>query len=135
MSRRMPSKRNGERGFTMIEALVALTLVMIGLAAIGTLAATNSRGAWKLEQRAALVDSARLVASTIPRAGVPIPEDLAGNIASHRWQMRVTSFLGEIPEVPQSRFIPQRVELRVRSPSGATLSLETVRLQLRSGGG
>ncbi|RXT36449.1 general secretion pathway protein GspI [Bradyrhizobium betae] len=135
MSRRMSPKRRGERGFTMIEAVVALALVMIGLAAIGTLAATNSRGAWKLEQRAALADTARLVASTIPRAGVPIPEDLAGNVASHRWQMRVTPFLGEVPEVPQSRFIPQRVELRVRAPSGAILSLETVRLQLRSGGG
>jgi len=131
----MSPKRNGERGFTMIEAVVALALVMIGLAAIGTLVATNSRGAWKLEQRAALADAARLVASTIPRAGSPISDDLAGNVDRHRWQMRVTPFVGEVPEVPQSRFIPQRVELRVRAPSGAILSLETVRLQLRSGGG
>lgn len=131
----MSPSRKGERGFTMIEAVVALALVMIGLAAIGTLAATNSRGAWKLEQRAALADAARLVAATIPRGGAPMPEDLAGSVTSHRWQMRVTPFLGDVPEVPQSRFIPQRVELRVRSPSGAIMSLETVRLQLRSGGG
>lgn len=135
MSRKMSPRRKGERGFTMIEALVALALVMIGLAAIGTLAATNSRGAWKLEQRAALGDAARLVATTIPRAGAPMPEILAGNVTGHRWQMRATPFAGIVPEVPQSRFVPQLVELRVRAPSGAILSLETVRLQLKSGGG
>lgn len=129
----MSSRRNSERGFTMIEAVVALALVMIVLAAIGTLVATNSRGAWKLEQHAALVDAARLVVSTIPRAGAPFPEDLAGRVVGHRWQIRVTPFLDEVPIVPESRFVPQRVELRVRSPSGAILSLETVRLQSRGG--
>ena len=53
----------------MIEAVVALALVTIVLAAIGTLVATNSRGAWKLEQHAALVYAARVVVSTLPRAG------------------------------------------------------------------
>ncbi|MCP3401795.1 general secretion pathway protein GspI [Bradyrhizobium sp. CCGB20] len=117
----------------MIEAVVALALVAIVLAAIGTLVASNSRGALKLEQHAALVDAARLVASTLPRAGAPMPDDLRGRVAGHRWQMRVSQFLGDVPVVPESRFIPQRVELRVQSPSGAILSLETIRLQSRDG--
>jgi general secretion pathway protein I len=118
----------------MIEVVVALALVAIGLAAIGTLVATNARGASKLEQHAALANAARLVASTIPRAGAPMPEDLFGKVDGHGWQMRATPFLADIPVVPESRFVPQRVELRVQSPSGAVLSLETVRLQDRSGG-
>ncbi|OAF15858.1 general secretion pathway protein GspI [Bradyrhizobium centrolobii] len=133
MLRKRSSKRRTEAGFTMIEAVVALALVTIVLAAIGTLVATNARGAWKLEQRVALVDTARLVASTLPRAGAPMPEDLGGRVAGHRWQMRLTPFLDDVPVVPESRFIPQLVELRVQSPSGAILSLETVRLQARSG--
>jgi general secretion pathway protein I len=130
----MSSRRNGERGFTMIEVVVALALVTVVLAAVGTLMATNSRGARKLEQHTALVEAARLVASTIPGAGAPMPEDLAGRVDGHRWQMRVTPFLDDVPVVPQSRFVPQRVELRVQSPSGAILSLETIRLQSGSGG-
>lgn len=135
MLRRMSSRRNGEGGFTMIEVIVALALVAIGLAAIGTLVATNARGASRLEQHAALANAARLVASTIPRAGAPMPEDLFGKVDGHRWQMRVTPLLLDIPVVPESRFVPQRVELRVQSPSGAVLSLETIRLRDRSGGG
>ena len=133
MSRKKFSRGSGEAGFTMIEAVVALALVTIVLAAIGTLVATNSRGAAKLEQHAALVDAARLVVSTLPRAGAPLPEVLAGRVAAHRWQMRVTPFLDDVPVVPESRFIPERVELRVQSPSGAIVSFETVRLQSRSG--
>lgn len=133
MSRSRPCRRRSEAGFTLIEAVVALALVTIVLAAIGTLVATNARGAWKLEQRVALVDAARLVASTLPSAGARLPEDLRGRAAGHRWQMRVTPFLDDIPIVPDSRFVPQRVELRVQSPSGAIMSLETIRLQARDG--
>jgi general secretion pathway protein I len=118
----------------MIEAVVALALMMIVLAAIGTLVASNARGAWKLEQHTALVDAARVVVSTLPNAGARMPEELRGQVAGHRWQMRVTPFLDDIPVVPDSRFVPQRIELRVQSPSGAVMSVETIRLQSRSGG-
>lgn len=117
----------------MIEAVVALALVTIVLAAIGTLVATNARGAWKLEQHAALVNAARVVVSTLPRAGTPMPDDLRGRVAGHRWQMRMTPFLDDVPAVPESRFVPQLVELRVQAPGGAIVSFETIRLQSRGG--
>jgi general secretion pathway protein I len=133
LSRKKSSSRRREAGFTMIEVVVALALVTIVLAAIGTLVGTNSRGAWKLEQHAALVNAARIVVSTLPSAGAPMPDDLRGRVAGHRWQMRVTPFLDEVAVVPQSRFIPQRVELRVQAPGGAMVSFETIRLQSRGG--
>lgn len=112
----------------MIEAVVALALVAIVLAGIGQLVASNSRGARILEQHVGLVDTARLIASTIPRAGAPLPDDLAGRVSGYRWQMRVSPFVDDVPIIPGSRFVPQRVELRVQSPTGAMLSFETVRL-------
>ena len=133
MSRRVTSQESGEGGFTMIEAVVALALVAVVLAAIGSLVATNARGALALEQHVALMETARLIASGIPRSGQPLPDDLAGEVSGYRWQMRVSPFVGEDSVIPEARFVPQRIELRVKSPSGAIASFETVRLQSRGG--
>jgi len=133
LSRRVTSQESGEGGFTMIEAVVALALVAVVLAAIGSLVATNARGALALEQHVALMETARLIASGIPRSGQPLPDDLAGEVSGYRWQMRVSPFVGEDSVIPEARFVPQRIELRVKSPSGAIASFETVRLQSRGG--
>ena len=133
MSRRVTSQESGEGGFTMIEAVVALALVAVVLAAIGSLVATNARGARALEQHVALMETARLIAAGIPRSGQPLPDDLAGEVSGYRWQMRVSPFVGEDSVIPEARFVPQRIELRVKSPSGAIASFETVRLQSRGG--
>ncbi|MBJ7402927.1 MAG: prepilin-type N-terminal cleavage/methylation domain-containing protein [Bradyrhizobium sp.] len=126
------SRYRTEGGFTLIEALVALALVAVGLAAIGTLVATNSRGALKLDQHAALASAARVVIATLPHAGAPMPDDLRGRVAGHRWQMRVTPFADRISLVQESQFVPQLVQLRIQGPGGAVMSFETVRLQSRS---
>jgi general secretion pathway protein I len=117
----------------MVEAVVALALVTVVLAAIGSLAATTARGTVKLEQHVALMQTARLIASTIPRNGEALADDLAGETSGYRWQMRASPFFGAGFFVAESRFVPQRIELRVQSPSGATVALETVRLQNRNG--
>jgi general secretion pathway protein I len=129
----MSRELNAESGFTVIEAVVALALVAVVLTAIGWLVGTNSRGVRSLEQHVALMETARLIAIGMPRNGEPLPDELAGEMSGYRWQMRVSPFFEESSIVPDSRFIPQRIELRVRSPSGAIVSLETVRLQNRSG--
>lgn len=115
----------------MIEAVVALALLSIVLAAIGSLVARNVRGARQLEQHTALMQTARLIASRLPQEGQPLPAELAGREAGYRWQMRISPFTDADTAIPDSPFVPQRVELRVRSPSGAIVSLETVRLQIR----
>jgi len=133
LSRITTLELEGEGGFTMIEAVVTLALVSVVLAAIGYLFAANSRSVRVLEQHVALMETARLVAASIPRHGEALPNDLTGEMSGDRWQIRLSPFFDGIRTVPDSRYIPQRVELRVRSPSGAILSLETVRLQNMSG--
>jgi len=133
LSRTISPELEGEGGFTMIEAVVTLALVTVVLAAIGYLVAANTRGVRILEQHVALMETARLVATGIPRNAEPLPDDLAGEMSGHRWQIRQSPFFDGVPVIPESRFMPQRLELRVQSPSGAILSLETVRLQNVSG--
>ena len=117
----------------MIEAVVALAVVTVVLAAIGSLVASNARGVRNLEHRVALVETARLVVTGLPRNGSLSSEGLNGQIPGYRWQTNATPFFGGGPVLPQSPWIPQQVELRVQSPTGAVLSLVTVRLQKRSG--
>lgn len=112
----------------MIEAVVALALVSIVVAAIGSLVARNVRGA---QQHTALMQTARLIASRLPQGGQPLPAELAGREAGYRWQMRISPFVDDETAVADSPFIPRRIELRVQSPTGAIVSLETVRLQYR----
>ena len=129
----MRSERNGERGFTVIEAVVALAVVAIVLASIGTVVAANLRGARGLEEHVALMQVARLIAAELPRQGEPLPDVLSGDVSGYRWQLRLSPFFDSDQLAPDdSRFVPERVELQVQSPSGATVALETVRLQNRS---
>lgn len=132
MSRARRLKRKRERGFTLIEVVVALALVTIVLAAVGSLFATNARGVRTLEQHVELMEVARLIAVNIPPGAEPPVDDIAGETSSHRWLVRSSPFFGGDPFIAESKFIPQLVELRVQSPSGAIMVLETVRLRNRN---
>lgn len=133
MSHTTRSERKSEEGFTLIEVIVALALVSIVLAAIGSLFAANARGVRTLQQHVSLVETARLVATSIPRGAELPSEGLAGEVSGHLWQVRSSPFVDGGAFIPESRFLPVRIELQVQSPSGAIMSFETVRLQNRGG--
>jgi general secretion pathway protein I len=132
LSRRTCSERIGELGFTLIEAIVALAVVTVVLAAIGSVVAANLRGVRSLEEHVAMMQAARLLVAELPRKGGSFPDDLGGEISGYRWQLQLSPIVDTDQAGPDSRFIPERVELRVQSPSGAMVSLETVRLQKRN---
>jgi general secretion pathway protein I len=127
----------GSAGFTIIEVLIALAVIAVCLAAIGTVVGVTSRSVRSLEQRVALVEVARSVAASLPphsdRAVVPA----AGEILGHRWQIDVAPSPwagGDVVEQANSPWGPQTVTIHVQSPSGAVLTLQTVRLQRKPGG-
>jgi general secretion pathway protein I len=129
---RTASSEEGQGGFTLIEAVVALALVTVMLAAIGSLVAAATTGTRTLEGHVALVETARLVLTGIPRRGELAPDDLAGEVSGHRWQVRLSPFAGA-SQAPGSSWVPQSVAVRVQSSSGAVFTLETVRLARRPG--
>jgi general secretion pathway protein I len=129
---RAPFFKEGQRGFTLIESVVVLALVTIMLTAIGRLVAATTTGTRTLEGHVALVETARLVLTAIPRRRELGAEDLAGEIAGHRWQVR-QSPIGDDDLIRGSIWIPQNIAVRVQSPSGAVFTLETVRLVRRPG--
>jgi general secretion pathway protein I len=119
-------------GFTIIEVLVAITVVAVVLSSIGMLTATTTRGVGSLEQHVILMETARSVAANLPPRQQLAAGDLAGELYGNRWRVGVSPLVSNaFPPDPDSPWIPQIIAIRVQSPSGATFNLETVRLLQR----
>jgi general secretion pathway protein I len=131
MSRR---RKHGIAGFTLIEVVIALGIVSISLAAIGSLMATTVRAMRSIDQRLALVETARAIETGLPDRG-ELAGGLAGNLAGHRWRIDVAPFVADFvdPRLP-SPWVPQTVVISVQGPGGAILRVDTVRLRRRTGG-
>jgi general secretion pathway protein I len=124
-----------DAGFTIIEVLVALAVVAISLAAIGSLVATTMRGASAIEGHVALAETAREVVATItPHAHVPMGMT-SGETSGYRWRIVASPwFGGGVAGTADAPWIPQWVRIRVVSPSGTAFDVETVRLLKRPNG-
>jgi len=132
--RAIPSERQrGQAGFTIIEALVALAVVAASLAAIGSVVATSARGTWRLEAHLALIETARAVMAGLPKRDGLAPGNLSGELAGHAWRVDVLpSPAAGLDAAPPVLWVPQEVAITVRSPAGAILRLDTIRLSRRA---
>ena len=129
------SHESRRAGFTLIEVLVALAVVAMALAAIGSLTATTARGSRAIDQRLALVETARLIATALPDRGDLAPGSLSGDLAGYRWRVDVEPLVSALvdPRLP-TRWVPHRVAITVQSPAGQLLRIDSVRLLRRSEG-
>lgn len=123
-----------DAGFTLLESLVALTVVAVVLAAIGALVAANVRGTRSIENRLSIVDTARMILAALPDRAQLDPGDTSGELGGNRWRIDVLPFRAGFvdPSVP-TPWSPQAVVIRVESPSGEILRLDTVRLRSAQG--
>ena len=115
-------------GFTLVEALAALAVMGAGLSAIGALATTSLRAGLYAERHLAEIETARKVLAGMPsREALPVGR-LTGVLDAHDWQIDST-LTGAPAAVGDSLWTPQRIEVSIRSPSGAILKIGTIRLR------
>jgi general secretion pathway protein I len=132
---RSTEARPSSAGFTLIEVLVALSIVALALAPIGALVANSTRGTRSIEANLTRLEIARAVLTAIPERDRPVPENLSGETAGHLWRVDVLPFeSGNIGAQNRGAWLPQRIVVTVRSPIGDALQISTIRLQPRSGG-
>lgn len=127
-------ERGGEAGFTMFESLVALAVIAIVLAAIGSLIAANARGTRMISERLSLVQSVRMLLTSLPDGNQLAADDKRGQIGDDRWRIDVLRFTAQFIHSDQpAPWIPLAVVVRVESPSGEILRVDTVRLRPAQG--
>jgi general secretion pathway protein I len=126
--------RDGRRGFTLIEALVALAVVAAALTAIGMLIGSNVHATRSVDRRLALLETTRAILAALPGRSELEAGDTSGAVADYRWRLDVFPFVADFvdPSLP-SPWIPEAVVLRVQAPSGELLRIDTVRLQRNQG--
>ena len=132
---RSTAPRVGTAGFTLIEVLVALSIVAMALSSIGALIASAARGNRSIEARLVSLQTARATMTAIPDRDQLVPGTMTGTTANQRWRLEVSPF----PVVSAARqaktpWVPQTVVISIRSPTGAETQITTVRLGRGSGG-
>jgi general secretion pathway protein I len=129
-----PSIERPDAGFTIIEVLVALAVVAVVIVAIGSLMSASVRGVRAFERHVALVQATRAAMTTAipPRAELQVGQS-SGQSDGYRWSIDVSPLGGDwaVPN-SNSTWVPELVRIRVRSPSGATSDIRTVRLMKRA---
>jgi general secretion pathway protein I len=129
-----PTRGRDEAGFTLIELLVALAVLAVSITAIGALMATNNRGTLALDQRLAMVEATRAVLAGLPDRSQLRPGTLSGEYNYHRWQVDTQPLVADFidPRKP-TPWTPEFIVVRVKSPGGQQLRIETVRLRNAQG--
>ena len=128
MSRKSCS--DGTRGFTLIEALVALAIVAAVLGSIGGVIATSVKGTRGIDQRLELSGTAESLLAALPARTLLKPGRQSGELAGHRWRIDVSPMnVAVASDAPQTgRFVPLAVTMRLQSPGGPAMQVTTVRL-------
>jgi len=127
---RLDGEARSDGGFTMIESLVALAVIAVCLTALGTLIATNIRATQTVSDRLSLLETARAVLAALPDRDQLGFGDSRGEIAGFQWRVDVMPFAANFVDPAKATpWVPQDVVVRVESPTGQILRLDTVRLR------
>jgi general secretion pathway protein I len=125
-----PSASASQAGFTLIEALVALSIIAFALSSIGALMATSTRGARSLEQRLTRLQEARALLTRLPGRDELAAGQISGQTQRNAWRIEVSPLVDGGPPKGQL-WQPQQITLTIRSSTGAAMTINTIRLQHR----
>ena len=119
----------GAAGFTLVEALAALGVMATGLAAIAELAAASLSAGRRTELHIAQIAAAREIVTGMPnRDALPFGR-LTGSLHDHQWRIDSGPVATAFVPGQSTSWRPQGISLLVKSPAGATIEIDTIRLR------
>jgi general secretion pathway protein I len=116
----------GTAGFTLIEALVALSIVAIVLSSIGAVVANAVKGTRSLEGRVNRLATAKSLLLSLPERNSLVPGSMTGTLDGNPWRIDVSPLANS--KDSKLEWVPQRVILTVRNSLAGDMVIETVRL-------
>ena len=142
MSRATRPSREPQRGFTLLEVLVALALLAAAMAALGSLASAGRRANRAEIERVELAQVARRLVNELTERN--FTGGSTGAADGCAWRIDVEPMVAVAPPSEQSSpldafrkplttgqqatWVPYRVILRVTGPTGVSAEIVTVRL-------
>ena len=124
----LPDKRSS--GFTLVEALVALTVTAMCLAAIASLMNATLRSNVHVERHLAEVETEQQIIAGLPGRDQLGDGTSSGEMAGHVWRLDTAPYDADV-DPGASRWVPERLLLTVRGPGGAKVSIDAIRLVKR----
>jgi general secretion pathway protein I len=128
------ARKSDTDGFTLIEVLIALSIVAVSLTSIGALMASSARGVRSIESRLIRAEVARSTMTALPDRSQLKPGYIFGRISGHDWRVDVQSYATPDRRPTRGSWRPHTVVVTVRSPSGGATQINTVRLRWSDGG-
>ena len=119
---------NHSRGFTLVESLVALIIMMILLSAIGGLSASSLRTGRYVERHVAEMENAQQILAGMPGRDQLTNPTQSGEMAGYRWQLNAQPFAAFVAPRGQTPWTPEMIVLTVQGPGGAPLNFDMIRL-------
>jgi general secretion pathway protein I len=104
----------------------------ISMAAIAALANSSMRSSLYVERHLAVVETARKILAETPLRGSFAGGSLTGVSDNHQWRIDSAPFPNALTQSNAPIvWEPQRLALRVLSPTGAIVEIDTIRLRRR----
>jgi len=130
LSRPISSDRTA--GFTLIEVLVVLAVLVASLPAIGALVAVNVKGTRATEEHLVMTQTVRAILTGLPDGRDLNVGAMSGETSGFRWRLDVTPYVSALVDPRAATpWVPLSMVLTVESPSGRILPVSTVRLRRR----
>jgi prepilin-type N-terminal cleavage/methylation domain-containing protein len=127
---RSTTHKTAANGFTLVEVLVALSILAIALAPIGELIATSVHGARSIADHLSRLEIARAIMAALPSREKLVDGTLSGEIADNHWRVDVLPFpMSGTDSQPSARWVAQTVIVTTRSSNGGLIKITTIRLQ------
>jgi general secretion pathway protein I len=131
----------GTAGFSLIEVLVAISVLAVVLGAIGAVVGNTVRTIHSVDRRLPLLETAQSLIASLPARDALQPGTQSGTSGEFRWRIDAVLLNGNVPDnaaaalstaatgaPPKVNWMPLAITVRVQGSEGPPVRLDTVRL-------